>query len=127
MVVAFDNAGRVLLVRHSYGRPVWGLPGGGMDRGERPEQAAAREIGEELGCGLTELVAIEASEARIAGSRDMQHLFAGRLVGAPVPDMREIVAVALVEPGDLPEQCGWRTRQRIAQAAAALRQASEQR
>ena len=123
MVVAFDERGHVLLVRHSYGPPRWSLPGGGMNRGERAEQAAAREIREELGCGLTDLAAIAASEERIAGSPDMQHVFAARLVGEPVPDMREIVAVELAEPENLPEQCGLRTRQRIA-LATALRQAS---
>jgi 8-oxo-dGTP pyrophosphatase MutT (NUDIX family) len=127
VVVAFDHTDRVLLVRHSYGRPLWSLPGGGMNRGEQPERAAAREVAEELGCGLTDLIAVEAIEARIAGSRDMQHLFAGRLVGAPVPDMREIVAVVLADPDALPEPCGQRTRQWVARAAAAVRQASEQR
>src|SRR5688572_20915224 len=93
VVVAFDAQDRVLLVRHSYGPPVWSLPGGGMDRGEDPEQAAAREIREELGCDLTELAPIDASEERIAGSLDLQHIFTARLAGTPVPDMREIVAV----------------------------------
>jgi 8-oxo-dGTP pyrophosphatase MutT (NUDIX family) len=46
VVVAFDERDRVLLVRHSYGRPAWSLPGGGMNRGELPEPDAAREIGE---------------------------------------------------------------------------------
>ena len=123
VAVVFDDRERVLLVRHSYGPPAWSLPGGGMDRGERPEEAAVREIREELDCGLTGLTAVDASEERIAGSLDLQHIFTARLVGEPVPDMREIVAVGLFEPGDLPEQCGQRTRLRIAQAVA-LRQAS---
>jgi 8-oxo-dGTP pyrophosphatase MutT (NUDIX family) len=130
VVIAFDEAGRVLLVRHSYGRPLWALPGGGMERGELAEQAAAREIGEELGCGVTGLIAIEANERRIAGSLDRQHVFIARLVGRPVPDMREIVAVELADPADLPEPCGRRTRQWIAQAMAfrgAAEAPSEQR
>ncbi|HVR04793.1 MAG TPA: NUDIX hydrolase [Solirubrobacteraceae bacterium] len=41
---------RVLLVRHTYGaRRTWYLPGGAARRGETPEQAAAREMAEELG------------------------------------------------------------------------------
>ena len=123
MVVAFDELGRVLLARHSYGPPLWSLPGGGMNRGEPAEQAALREIREELGCGLADLTAIDASQARIAGSLDMQHIFAASLRGGPVPDMREVVAVELVDPERLPEQCGRRTRQWIARAVA-LRQGS---
>jgi len=123
VVVAFDERGRVLLARHSYGPPLWSLPGGGMNRGEPAEQAALREIREELGCGLADLTAIDASQARIAGSLDMQHIFAASLRGDPVPDMREVVAVELVDPEHLPEQCGRRTRQWIARAVA-LRQGS---
>jgi ADP-ribose pyrophosphatase YjhB (NUDIX family) len=45
-----DDAGRVLLVRHSYGaRDRWELPGGHVRRGEAPERGAHREIAEELG------------------------------------------------------------------------------
>jgi 8-oxo-dGTP pyrophosphatase MutT (NUDIX family) len=40
-----DEAGRVLLVRHVEGR--WQLPGGAVDPGEHPREAAARECLEE--------------------------------------------------------------------------------
>ncbi len=129
MVVAYDEQGRVLLVRHSYGSPMWSIPGGGMDRGEDPAHAAVREIREELGCGLSDLVCIETREERIEGSHHLQHTFIARVVGEPVPDMREIVAVAFFDPEDLPEDCGRRSRERIERArvyrAAATR--SEQR
>lgn len=126
VVAAFDEHDRVLLVRHSYGPPAWSLPGGGMDRGEQPDEAARREIREELRCGLTDLAVIDVTEQRVAGSLELQHLFAARLAGEPTPDMREIVAVTLADPDHLPEPChGW-TRRKVAQAVAA-RAGSQQR
>lgn len=105
IVVAFDEAARVVLVRHSYGPPVWALPGGGMSEREDPALAAAREFREELGCELTDLREIEAREHDDSGSRDLRHVFAASLSGVPVPDMREIVAVGLFDPAALPAPC----------------------
>lgn len=43
------DADRLLLVRHTYGRGWWDIPGGAMGRGEPPSRAARREMNEELG------------------------------------------------------------------------------
>jgi 8-oxo-dGTP diphosphatase len=43
----FDGHGRVLLVRHTYGRRNWELPGGVGEAGESPEETASRELLEE--------------------------------------------------------------------------------
>ena len=102
LVAAFDDNGRVLLVRHSYGPAIWALPGGGIGRDEDPALAAAREVREELGCELASLQEVEAREHDEDGSRDFRHVFAADLRSAPVPDMREIVAVGLFDPDALP-------------------------
>lgn len=49
--VVRDESGRVLLVRrgHAPSQGLWSVPGGRIEPGETPEQAAAREVREETG------------------------------------------------------------------------------
>lgn len=47
-VCVVEHEGAVLLVRLSY-RKAWGLPGGLLERGEHPADAAVRETAEEVG------------------------------------------------------------------------------
>lgn len=46
-VLFFDNAGRILLVQPTY-KDYWDIPGGYVETGETPAQAATREVFEEL-------------------------------------------------------------------------------
>ncbi|MGH3570378.1 MAG: NUDIX domain-containing protein [Pseudonocardiaceae bacterium] len=46
-VLFFDEAGRILLVQPTY-KDHWDIPGGYVETGETPAQAAAREVQEEL-------------------------------------------------------------------------------
>jgi 8-oxo-dGTP pyrophosphatase MutT (NUDIX family) len=116
IVVIFDHAGRVLLVRHSYGRPLWTVPGGGMDKGEDPAVSAAREVREELGCELAGLTALGPFQAYDSGSHDCRHVFAARAVGEPEADQREIVAVRWFDPAALPADTSPLARRFIRQA-----------
>lgn len=47
-VAIFNDLNEVLLVKHSY-RKGWGLPAGGVKRGESVQETACREMREELG------------------------------------------------------------------------------
>ncbi len=47
--VIVDDGGRVLLVKHTYGRCNWELPGGHTDPGESAMETARREVREETG------------------------------------------------------------------------------
>ncbi|MBS0647660.1 MAG: NUDIX domain-containing protein [Verrucomicrobia bacterium] len=46
--ILFEDSKILLIKRRDI--PVWVLPGGGIDPGENPEQAACREMEEETGC-----------------------------------------------------------------------------
>lgn len=48
-VVVLSEDGEVLLLQTWLGGDKWGLPGGGINRGESPEAAALRELKEETG------------------------------------------------------------------------------
>lgn len=47
--LVFDEQGRVLLFKHTYRKFPWGIPVGGLEYGEQPERAVAREFLEESG------------------------------------------------------------------------------
>ena len=48
-VIVYRDDGKILLVRSRFSRQKWTLPGGGVDRNESYEQAAVREVLEEIG------------------------------------------------------------------------------
>lgn len=101
-VLAFDAAGRVLLVRHSYGSGRWMLPGGGIGRGEDPLEAALRELREEVGCTLAGARLFHLIEEPLSGTVNRVHLVCGLAQGAPIPDGREIVEAVFHHPAALP-------------------------
>jgi 8-oxo-dGTP diphosphatase len=47
-----DNEGRILMVKPTY-KDGWDIPGGYVEPGESPAQAAAREVVEELGVAVS--------------------------------------------------------------------------
>ena len=67
------NADKVLLVRHSYGRRWWDLPGGSMKRGELALQTAQREMAEELGIHGAEWEPVGEITIRFSGKQDTLH------------------------------------------------------
>jgi len=124
-VLARDSAGRILLVRHSYGSGWWTLPGGGLRRGENPAVAAGREFAEELGCAVEALVPLGVHRGTLHGAPHHMHVFSGCLSVMPRPDGREIAEARFFDREALPGDIGGRVA--IALALAASEAASEKR
>lgn len=101
MAVAFDDAGRVLVVHHTYrNRYPWGLPGGWLGRGEHPSAGALRELLEETGfvgepLGLIGIWSGPRSELAIG--------YRVRIVGGSFAANDEIDRHAFVDPLALPD------------------------
>ncbi len=112
-VIISNLSGGVLLLRHSYGPRVWALPGGGMGKGEDPEDAARREVREELGITLGKLQSLGIIEEEVSGSRHIAHLFVATCDARPKPDNREVIEARFFPTHSLPEPLGRITRQRI--------------
>ena len=96
--------GRVLMIRRRQreGKLLWAFPGGGIEVGESPEQAAVRETDEEVG--------LEVKAVRILGNRvhpntgvHLTYVACEPISGtAVVGDAEEIAEVAWVAHGEIP-------------------------
>jgi 8-oxo-dGTP diphosphatase len=96
-VVAIYVGAALLLVRCSY-RAGWHLPGGGVRGDEMPEDAARRELAEELGLAAPELCPVGTACGAWDGRRDRVHFFELRLPELPrlQLDNREVIAAELM-------------------------------
>ena len=102
--VAFDRAGRVLLVEDCHeGERHFALPGGSLGAGETPREAAAREFAEE--CGIAAVVG-----DFLGVYVSMSYAFASFVFLATVaddvelrPDMGEVFGASWCDPRRLPQ------------------------
>jgi len=78
VIVAFDAAGRLLLVRqyrYPIGQTILELPAGKIDEGETPLECAARELEEETGCIAGRLTHFATMTPSPAYTDEMLYLF----------------------------------------------------
>jgi ADP-ribose pyrophosphatase YjhB (NUDIX family) len=114
-VVVVNDEGCVLLVKHVF-RPGsgWGIPGGFINKGEQPEDAARRELREEIGL---ELDRVELAFVRtVEQVNQLEVIFRGYANGTPHPRNIEIHRVAWFKPDQLPEDLPREQRKTIARA-----------
>ena len=76
-VVVTDEGGRVLLLKHVFrGGSGWGIPGGFLEAGEQPADAARRELREETGLEVEDLRLVHVRTLR--WPRQVEALFRAR-------------------------------------------------
>jgi 8-oxo-dGTP diphosphatase len=72
---AIEHDGALLMIRNTYGRRYWTLPGGGIHRHEEPAHAAIREVAEEVGIHLSAVEPLGSFFSRRHYSRDTVYCF----------------------------------------------------
>lgn len=102
-VAVFDETGRILLVAEEYDRKRYGLPGGSIESGESPVDAAVRELMEEacVEVQLEHLIGMFRFRGRL---NFLAFVFRGTIVdGVPrVPDNDDVIDLAWFDPAELP-------------------------
>ncbi len=74
-----DNE-KILLVKHSYLKDMWNIPGGGYNpKKESAYQAAKREIKEELGVNVSNLKMVYEYYTELQGKKDTVIIFSAKL------------------------------------------------
>jgi len=116
--LVLDDAGRALLVKHSYA-PGWHLPGGGVEVGETFEQALARELAEEANVLIEGPASLHGLFLnRRISRRDHVAVYVVRrfrVTGERPPD-REILAARFFPVDALPPDTTRGTRSRLKEA-----------
>jgi ADP-ribose pyrophosphatase YjhB (NUDIX family) len=113
-VMLFDEAGALLLIRNTYGRTdLFVLPGGGIHLFETPAAAAAREVREEVDCGVEGLTFVSTHISAMEGRRDTIHLYRARAAGPVRADGFEVEEARFFPLDALPESVSPATLRRI--------------
>ena len=98
-----DDHGRVLLLKHRF-RPGsgWGMPGGFMQNGERPEDALHRELQEEVGLKLDKPTLL--TTRAFIEPKQIEIVFRCRALGETNELSFEIEKAAWFYPDELPKE-----------------------
>ena len=99
--MVFDEQGRILLFKHTYRKFEWGIPAGGLEYNEQPENAIVREFFEETGMQIKveKLLLAESSQE----DRNISLIFLCKIVSGTFKESHEISEMKYFEVNDLPQ------------------------
>lgn len=117
VMILYDNT--FILVRHWY-NPLWVMPGGGIKKHETPEQAAIREVKEEIGLEIEQLdYRLGTYSNHKEGKNDTIHCFVVELDKKPQLKFKrlnlEISDVIWSSVKDFPKNTSMATKQRVSE------------
>jgi ADP-ribose pyrophosphatase len=108
-IIPLTNDHQVVMIRqyrHGSREVTLEIPGGLVDPGDTPEEAAARELSEETGYQTEELTKIGVANPNPAIFNNRCYTFMARNVSKtqnPMPDQTEDIEVVLIPLVDIPE------------------------
>ncbi|MFF8359518.1 NUDIX domain-containing protein [Streptomyces chartreusis] len=120
----FDPDGRILMVEPTY-KDYWDIPGGYVETGESPLQAASREVREELGItpALGRLLAVDWAPNGAEGDKVLYLFDGGELRPETVKSIHlqadELKAIRFVPPNEIVDRTIPRLARRLLAAIEA--------
>lgn len=97
----FDERGRILLFKHTYRKLEWGLPGGGLEYNEQPNEAIVREFREEANMQI-EVVRL----MKVSSAAEFPHLgvaYLCKIIGGEFKASNEISEMKYFDLNALPK------------------------
>ncbi|WP_336782282.1 NUDIX hydrolase [Paenibacillus illinoisensis] len=110
-ILILNKVGEILLVRHS--DDTWGVPGGFMELGESVEEAAMREVQEEIRIKIKnlELFGVFSGKelyTKLRNGHEYHNVVIGYVCtefeGEPKPDGVEVLEAKFYKPTELPDK-----------------------
>ena len=103
-VIVYRDDGRILLVRSRFSRQKWALPGGGVNRNESYEQAAVREVLEEIGLKIHNLRYLGKANSRESYAKFSVRVFAAHASNCDIKCNFEIMEARWLNMNYLPKE-----------------------
>ena len=103
-VIVYRDDGDILLVKNRFSRQKWALPGGGVNRNESYEQAAAREVSEEIGLKIYNLRYLGKANSHESYAKFSVRVFAAHASNCDIKCNFEIMEARWLNINYLPEE-----------------------